>query len=129
MYIFKTKAKQIIHIHFVHSLYVCISPTAKYMYSVELKTMFFLPCPYGTIHTVWSEGFLYKVPLPVLKISPIMYFVIHNSVVLSKILKIVVPLEQNFENSIFDSIKLIILIIINIDKQESKWHNDFQYFG
>ena len=58
-----------------------------------------------------------------------MYFLIDNSVVLSKILKIVVPKEQNFENSIFDSIKLIILIIIDIDKQESKWHNDFQYFG
>ena len=41
--------------------------------------------------TVRSEGFLYKVALPELKISPIMYFVIHNSVVLSKILKIVVP--------------------------------------
>ena len=39
----------------------------------------------------WSEGFLYKVALPELKNSPIMYFVIHNSVVLSKILKIVVP--------------------------------------
>ena len=79
--------------------------------------------------TVWAEGFLYKVAPPELKNSPIMYFVIHNSVVLSKILKIVVPYEQNFENSIFDSIKLIILIIIDIDKQESKWHNDFQYFG
>ena len=41
--------------------------------------------------TVWSEGFLYKVAPPELKISPIMYFVIHNSVVLSKILKIIVP--------------------------------------
>ena len=36
---------------------------------------------------------------------------------------------QNFEILIFDSIKLIILIIIDIDKQEAKWHNDFQYFG
>ena len=44
------------------------------------------------LHTVWSEGFLYKVAPPELKISTIMYFVIHNSVVLSKILKIVVPL-------------------------------------
>ena len=35
--------------------------------------------------------FLYEVAPPKLKISPIMYFVIHNSVVLSKILKIVVP--------------------------------------
>ena len=41
--------------------------------------------------TVWSEGFLYKVTPPKLKILLIMYFVIHNSVVLSKILKIVVP--------------------------------------
>ena len=59
---------------------------------------------------------LYKVAPPELKISLIMYFVIHNSVVLSKILKIVVPSEQNFEKSIFDSIKLIILIIIDIGK-------------
>ena len=43
-----------------------------------------------TLHS-WSEGFLYKIALPELKISPIMYFVIHNSVVLSKILKIIVP--------------------------------------
>ena len=42
-------------------------------------------------YKVWSEGFLYKVAPPELKNSPIMYFVIHNSVVLSKILKIVVP--------------------------------------
>ena len=63
------------------------------------------------------------------KNSPIMYFFIHNSVVLSKILKIVVPKGQNFENLTFDSIKLFILIIIDIEKQESKWHNDFQYFG
>ena len=33
--------------------------------------------------TVLSEGFLYKVAPLELKISPIMYFVIHNSVVLS----------------------------------------------
>ena len=41
--------------------------------------------------TVWWEGFLYKVALLDLKNLPIMYFVIHNSVMLSKILKIVVP--------------------------------------
>ena len=41
--------------------------------------------------TVLSEEFLYKVALPELKISPIMYFVIHNSVVFSKILKFFVP--------------------------------------
>ena len=66
--------------------------------------------------TVGSEGFLYKVAPPELKNSPIMYFVIHNSVVLSKILKIVVPLEQNFEKTDFYSIKLVILIIIDIGK-------------
>ena len=37
------------------------------------------------------RGPLYKVAPPELKILPIMYFVIHNSVVLSKILKIIVP--------------------------------------
>ena len=46
--------------------------------------------------TVWSEWFFYKVAQPELKISQIMYFAIHNSpVVLSKILKIAVPLKQN----------------------------------
>ena len=35
--------------------------------------------------------FLYKVAAPELKISPIMYFLNHNSVVLSIILKIIVP--------------------------------------
>ena len=34
---------------------------------------------------------------------------------------------QNIENCC--ARKLIILIIIDIDKQESKWDNDFQYFG
>ena len=76
-----------------------------------------------------QRGSYKQVAPPELKISPIMNFVIHNSVVLSKILKIVVPQEQNFENLIFDSIKLIILILIVIDKQESEGHNDFQYFG
>ena len=32
--------------------------------------------------TVWSEGFLYKVAPPELKISSIIYFVIHNLLVL-----------------------------------------------
>ena len=40
----------------------------------------------------------------------------YNSVVLSKILKIIVPLEQNFEKTDFYSIKLVILIIIDIGK-------------
>ena len=48
-----------------------------------------------------------------------MHFVIHNSVVLSKILKIVMPLKQNFQKINFYSIKLIILIIIDIGKQGS----------
>ncbi len=58
-----------------------------------------------------------------------MYFVKYNSVVLSKIWKIVGPLEQNLKKTDFYSITLIIFLIINIDKQESKWHYDFQYFG
>ena len=41
-----------------------------------------------TYITVRSEGFLYKVAPPELKNSPIMYFVLHNSAVLSKILKL-----------------------------------------
>ena len=86
-------------------------------------------CLKKTSDTVWSEGFLYKVAPPELKISPIMYFVMYNSVVLSKILKIIVPLEQNFEKTDFYSIKLVILIIIDIGKLGSKWHNTFQYFG
>ena len=36
--------------------------------------------------------------------------------------------KTNKKNN-FYSIKLIILIIIDIDKQESKWHNNLQYFG
>ena len=76
------------------------------------------------LSTVCSEWFLYKVAPPELKISPIMYFVMYNSVVLSKILKIVVPLEQNFEKTDFYSIKLVILIIIDIGKQQSKWHTE-----
>ena len=35
-----------------------------------------------------------------------MFFVMYNSVVLSKILKIVVPLEQNFEKTDFYSYKI-----------------------
>ena len=56
------------------------------------------------------------IPLPEVKISPIMYFVMYNSVVLSKILTIVVPLEQKFEKTDFYSMKLDILIIIDIGK-------------
>ena len=51
-----------------------------------------------------------------------MNFFMYNSVLLSKILKIVVPLEQNFENSIFDSIKLIGTMIFNIlDNTTELW--------
>ena len=46
---------------------------------------------YYNTRKVRSEQFLYKVALPELKNLPIMYFVIHNTVVLSKILEIVVP--------------------------------------
>ena len=46
-----------------------------------------------------------------------MYFVMYNSVVLSKILKNIVQLEQHFEKPDIYSIKLVILIIIEIDKQ------------
>ena len=46
-----------------------------------------------------------------------MYFVMCNSVVLSKILKIFVPLEQTLEKTDFYSIKLVILIIIDIGRQ------------
>ena len=59
--------------------------------------------------TVWSEGFLYKVALPKLKIQPIMYFVIHNSVVLSKILKIIAPfwsLFAYYQNNQFYRVKI-----------------------
>ena len=45
----------------------------------------------GLYTTVRSEGFLYKVATPELKISPNVYFIMYNSVVLSKILPIIVP--------------------------------------
>ena len=57
----------------------------------EIKAIFD-PTNNCTLGTVSSEGFLYKVAPLELKISPLRYFVIHNSVVLvSKILKIIVP--------------------------------------
>ena len=79
--------------------------------------------------TVWSEGFLYKVAPPELKISPIMYFVIHNSVVLPKILKIVVLFwllfvyVDYYQNNQFYRVKNWIFKILLL------WHNNFQYFG
>ena len=72
------------------------------------------------INTVWSEGFLYKVAPPELKISPIMYFVIHNSVVLSKILKIVVPFWPCLSMS-------IIIKIINFIESKIKFSKFFSY--
>ena len=52
----------------------------------------------STTHSLIRRGsdgfFLYKVAPPELKISPILYFVIHNSVMLSKILKIIVLLKK-----------------------------------
>ena len=82
-----------------------------------------------TIYIVWSVGFLYKVAPPELKNSPIMYFVIHNSVVLSKILKIIVPFWPLFayvdyyQNNQFYRVKNRIFKILLL------WHNNFQYFG
>ena len=66
------------------------------------------------MHVGWSGGFLYNVALPELKISPIMYFVIHNSVVLSKILKIVVPLKQIFKKNQF--------LLYKIGYFDNNWH-------
>ena len=61
----------------------------KTVYQLDKKIVFYWTSMFQ--NTVWSEGFLYKVAPLELKISPIMYFVMYNSVVLSKILKIVVP--------------------------------------
>ena len=75
-------------------------------------------CIASTLYTVWSEGFLYKVAPPELKISPIMFFVIHNSVVWSKILKIVVPFWPLFsyvdyyQNNQFYRVKFIFFKIL-----------------
>ena len=48
--------------------------------------------------TVWSERFVYKVAPPELEISPSMYFSMYNSIVQSKVPKIIVPLKQNLKN-------------------------------
>ena len=58
---------------------------AENRFCIEKNYMHFI------VHSLIRGFFLYKVALPELKISPILYFVIHNSVVLSKILKIIVP--------------------------------------
>ena len=60
--------------------------------------------------------------------SPIMYFVMYNSIVQAKVPKIIVPLKQNFKNSIL----LYKIDYFDNDRHRqtwSKWHNDFQYFG
>ena len=60
--------------------------------------------------------------------SQIMYFVIHNSVVLSKILKIVVPFwllfvyVDYYQNNQFYRVKNRIFKILLL------WHNNFQFF-
>ena len=71
------------------------------------------------VGTVWSEGFLYKVALPELKISPIMYFVIHNLVVLSKILKIVVPFWLKIGNQFYRVKNRIFKILLFMAQQFS----------
>ena len=47
------------------------------------------------------RGFLYKIAPPELKISPIMYFVMYNSIIQDKVPKITVTLKQKFEKLIF----------------------------
>ena len=59
----------------IHPDCICVSGSFFFFYYLLL-----LP-KIQTLYTVWSEGFLYKVALPELKISPIMKFFIHNSVV------------------------------------------------
>ena len=99
---------------------VCILHSA-----LKIKTYCNIKCGY----TVWSEGFLYKVAPSELKILPIIYFVIHNSVVLSKILKIIVPFWlllvyfDYHQNNQFYRVKNRIFKILLL------WHNNFQYFG
>ena len=68
----------------------------------------------SNVGTVWSENFLYKVALPELRNSPIMYFVIHNSVVWSKILKIVVSFWLLF---VYIHMSIIIKIIDFIESK------------
>ena len=86
-------------------------------------------CDFG-FFTVWSEGFLYNVAPLKLKNSPIMYFVIHNSVVSANILKIVVPFWSLFvyvdyyQNNQFYYYR----VKNRIFKILLLWHNNFQYF-
>ena len=92
------------------------------------KNLSHVLCFTASLHyTVWSEVFLYKVAPPELKISPIMYFVIHNSVVLSKILKIIVPLKHNFKkNQFFQKIFSNRIMLFNIlDNTTELWVTKF----
>ena len=102
-------------------VWAILGPRCKFLISRSFSKKYF---------TVWSERFLYKVAPPELKISPIMYFVIRNSVVLSKILKIVVPfwllfvyVDYYYQNNQFYRVKNRIFKILLL------WHNNFQYFG
>ena len=106
----------------IHQKNVITNVTVEHKCHICLKIL-------PTLGTVWSEEFLYKVASPELKNSPIMYFVIHNSVVLSKILKIVVPFwllfvyVDYYQNNQFYRVKNWIFKILLL------WHNNFQYFG
>ena len=61
--------------------------------------------------------------------SPIMYFVMYNSIVQAKVPKIIVPIKQNFKNSIFTIYKIDYFDNNRHRQSGSKCHNDFQYFG
>ena len=63
------------------------------------------PMNWYLMSTVWSEGFLHKVAPPELKISPNVYFIMYNSVVISKIMPIIVPFSPYLSMSII--IKII----------------------
>ena len=70
--------------------------STRYMFKIELKSkvnarLHLFQLKFFLAVTVWSEVFLYKVAPPELKISPNVYFIMYNSVVLSKILPIIVP--------------------------------------
>ena len=67
-------------------LYQCMD----YLHYVEIITQDLQNLEVCMYNTVWSEGFLHKVPPPELKISPNVYFIMHNSVALSKILTIII---------------------------------------
>ena len=104
----KKKAEEILHFSYcIFVIIICLLGVGK---EIEQHKCLNFVNIWATC-TVWSVGFLYKVAPPKLKISLIMYFVMYNWEVLSKILKIVLPLEH--EKTDFYSIKLVILIIID----------------